>query len=160
MLVMIGLESLVIFSYAYFYNVNKFYGTAISSVFSILTIILFTPLFLKLAIYTAGFENHKSQDGYDNSLAYKTFYFNFIINYMLLLYIGILKPFVSGVINARLGITDGDSCSSSNSCFGMQSLALLFIFNQVLHFCSATYIINGNNFCGIVSINFNFAFNY
>ncbi|KAJ3173819.1 Anoctamin-7 [Irineochytrium annulatum] len=111
------------------------FGTYISSVMvaalTLFNIIVLTPLYLRLSYYLNRIENHKTVERFQDFLIAKNFVFSFVNNYSGLIYVGILKVWVGGLlpnIGVHADVCVPESNNLLTSCMASLMLTVMVIF--------------------------------
>ncbi|KAJ3397519.1 Anoctamin-7 [Lobulomyces angularis] len=79
-------------------DLSKVYiASGLGAAFSLVNIIVFTPIYLRLATTLTDIENHKTEGGWENSFIAKEFVLNFVLTYTPLIFIGVIKVFIKDV---------------------------------------------------------------
>ncbi|KAJ3223409.1 hypothetical protein HK099_001182 [Clydaea vesicula] len=108
-------------------------ASSLGAAFSLLNIIVFTPIYLKLARILTDIENHKTEGGWENSFIAKEFTLNFVLTYTTLIFIGVIKVFIKevwnpfeGHLNASTHV-EGNICKDG-SCLAELNIQMIIIF--------------------------------
>ncbi|KAJ3108702.1 Anoctamin-7 [Phlyctochytrium bullatum] len=140
-LVMIAVEVMLIIVHS---QTVQYFETAIASAINgglaLINILLITPLYLKLAKTLNRWENHKTLEKQEDAYIHKRYLFSFVQNFSNLIYIGVLKVYIS----SRIPVI-ADTCSATDpslgSCFQELTQNMVVIFIGVQFFNQAQQLI-------------------
>jgi len=90
-MVVIGTLSIFLFRTFIDKKIGSTFGNPLAGIMNAITIMVFNMIYRKVAIYLTKWENHRTEENFENSFIVKNFMFQFVNSYISLFYIAFVK---------------------------------------------------------------------